>query len=96
MRDTWYLAAYGHPNGRIICRATADGVLHAWAMSDYIQWDEEHGKYALYKYNGEQEHFCGGVIQELFACTVKKPPHDRVGAEPSFERALDWLLRGGR
>lgn len=80
MKDVHHLSAYEHPNGRIYCCTGGLTIGPMWLLKSYIQWDEEHGKYGLYRY--------------LVAShdNPEAPTHDRVGAEPSFEAALDWLL----
>jgi hypothetical protein len=91
--DVAYLRVYTCQGGRVItkvrgsCRYTHP----AWQVNDYIQWDAEHGKYGLYKYVTPVA-FIGGDITHF----PPQPSHERVGAEPSFERALDWLLRRNR
>jgi len=81
-----------HSSGRIyylmLRRTTHLWYRPAWAENNYIQWDEKHGKYGLYRHVGRRSAeipFQPGMWEALM-------PHDRVGAEPSFEAALDWLL----
>jgi hypothetical protein len=85
------LEAYDHPDGRIY--ALVGGLMIApwYAANSYIQWSEEHQKYGLYKYDPMPSSGPKGGIIIPGSVLVAPRTHDRVGAEPSFERALDWL-----
>lgn len=96
MRDVEYLNVYEHPNGRIITRSSGRCIHPAWVANDYIQWDEEHGKYGLYRYDTAPPRDTKGSIILPGGALIGPKVHERVGAEPSFERALDWLLNRPR
>ena len=80
MRDVDHAVLYEHPAGRIYTRWGGRLIAPAYLANDYIQWDEEQKKYGLYQYS-------------LNMRPPTEPSHDRVGAEPTFERAVEWLLR---
>jgi hypothetical protein len=75
-----------HANGRIyyqVVRRTSRNMDRpAWSENHFFQWDDEHGKYGLYQY-APSKPFGVGELQIT---------HDRVGAEPRFEDALNWLI----
>jgi hypothetical protein len=86
-----HIIIYDLPDGRIYARIGGRCVAPWYAANDYVQWNPEHQKYGCYKYMG-RNFFIGGEIAHI----PQPPSHDRVGATPFFEEAMNWLLGKGR
>ena len=96
LNDFAVLRVYEDPVGRIYCYVLQKGRVPdpAWATNNYIQWNEKWEKYALYRYQAHRPFGSrvGVVVPVGDSAIGVVPSHHRVGAMPSFEQAVDWLL----
>jgi hypothetical protein len=96
MQGIDHINVYDEPEGRIYTRAGGRCISPAYLANDYVQWNPEHQKYGCYKYDPMPSSGPKGGIIIPGSALVAPQTHDRVGATPFFEEAMNWLLGKGR